>query len=85
MQREIEKAYQVESLVYAVRLQDGQDGIGRVELALPAKSPDSRLAVLIDDRWLGICETPAQDGRRGAQAQPGRGLRLVHAVFVAIT
>lgn len=62
MQREIEKAYQVESLVYAVLLQDGQDGIGRVELALPAPSPDSRLAVLIDNRYLGILETPAQDG-----------------------
>ncbi|MFH1907842.1 MAG: FHA domain-containing protein [Chloroflexota bacterium] len=62
MQREIEKAYQVESLVYAARLQDGQDGIGRVELALPAPSPDSRLAVLIDNSYLGILETPAQDG-----------------------
>lgn len=62
MQQEIEKAYQVESLVYAVQLQDGQDSVGRVELALPAKSPDSRLAVLIDDRWLGILETPAQEG-----------------------
>ena len=62
MQNEIEKAYQVESLAYAVRLQDGQDGVGRLELSLPAKSPDSRLAVLIDDRWLGILETPAQEG-----------------------
>jgi hypothetical protein len=62
MQAEIEKAYQVESLVYAVQLQDGQDGIGRVELALPAKSADSRLAVLIDDRWLGLLETPAEGG-----------------------
>lgn len=62
MQREIAKAYQVESLAYAVRLQDGQDGIGNVELALPAPSPDSRLAVLVDGRYLGILETPAQDG-----------------------
>ncbi len=62
MQRDIEQAYQVESLVYAVRLKDGQDGIGRVELALPAKSPNSRLAMLVDDRWLGILETPAQNG-----------------------
>jgi hypothetical protein len=62
MQREIEQAYQVESLVYAVRLQDGQDGVGRVELALPAQSPGSRLAMLVDDRWLGVLETPAQGG-----------------------
>ena len=62
MQREIEASYQVESMLYAVRLPDGQDGTGRVELSLPAKSPDSRLAVLVDDRWLGVLETPAQDG-----------------------
>jgi hypothetical protein len=62
MKHEIEKAYQVESLVYAVGLQDGQDGTGRVELALPAPSPDSRLAVLIDNSYLGILETPAQEG-----------------------
>jgi hypothetical protein len=62
MLREIEASYQVESMLYAVRLPDGQDGTGRVELALPAKSPDSRLAVLVDDRWLGVLETPAQGG-----------------------
>jgi len=62
MQGEIEKNYQVDSLVYAVRLQDGDDGSSRVELSLPAPSPDSRLAVLVDDRYLGILETPAQEG-----------------------
>jgi hypothetical protein len=62
MQSEIEKAYQIDSLVYAIKLQDGQDGIGRAELSLPAPSPEARLAVLIDDRWLGVLETPAEGG-----------------------
>jgi len=62
MRREIEKAYQVESLAYSVQLQHGQDGIGSFELALPAPSPGSHLAVLVDGQYLGILETPAQDG-----------------------
>jgi flagellar basal body-associated protein FliL len=62
MQADIEKAYQVDSLLYAVSLKDGEDGTGRVDLSLPAPSPDSQLAVLVDDRYLGILETPAQDG-----------------------
>ena len=62
MQRAIDKGYTVDSLAYSVRLQDGQDGIGKTELALPAASPESRLAVLVDDRYLGVFDTPAVDG-----------------------
>jgi hypothetical protein len=73
MQAEIEKNYQVESLAYAAVLQDGQDGIGQMELALPARSPDSRLAVLVGDKWLGILEAPAQDGVFHISAYPSLG------------
>ncbi len=62
MQADIEKAYKVDSLLYAVNLKNGEDGTGRVDLNLPAPSPDARLAVLVDDRYLGILETPAEDG-----------------------
>jgi len=73
MQTEIEKNYQVESLAYAAVLQDGQDGIGQIDLALPAKSPDSRLAVLVGDKWLGILETPAQNGVFHIGSHPSLG------------
>jgi hypothetical protein len=73
MQTEIEKNYQVESLAYAAVIQDGQDGIGQLDLALPAKSPDSRLAVLVGDKWLGILETSAQDGVFHIGAYPSLG------------
>ena len=73
MQTEIEKNYQVESLAYAALLQDGQDGIGQIDLALPAKSPDSRLAVLVDNQWLGVLETPAQDGVFHIGSHPSLG------------
>lgn len=73
MQTEIEKSYQVESLAYATVLQDGQDGVGQMDLALPAKSPDSQLAVLVDDKWLGILDTPAQDGVFHIGSHPSLG------------
>lgn len=73
MQTEVEKNYQVESLAYAAVLQDGQDGIGQMDLALPAKSANSQLAVLVDDKWLGVLETPAQDGVFHIGAHPSLG------------
>ena len=60
MQKQLEKAYTVDSLAYSVSAD--QDGTGQVKLSLPAPSPDSRLAVLIDDKYIGILDVEPQNG-----------------------
>jgi hypothetical protein len=61
MQQELEKAYTVESLAYSVSAVD-QDGMGQVKLSLPAPSADSRLAVLIDEKYAGVLDIEPQNG-----------------------
>ncbi len=61
MQAALAPAYQVESLAYSVVASD-QDGNGAAVLRLPAPSPDSRLMVLVDNRFLGLLDVAPQDG-----------------------
>ena len=58
---EIEKAYQVESLAYAVSAPES-DGIGRAELRFPAASPQARLGILVDGRYLGELGLAPENG-----------------------
>ncbi len=61
LQTELEKSYQVDSLAYSVQ-STNLDGAGRAELRLPAPSPNSRLAVLVDDQYLAIMPGAPENG-----------------------
>lgn len=61
MQRELEQAYTVESLAYSVAA-GSVDGVGRATMSLPAPSPASRIAVLVDDRFMAILPIVPQNG-----------------------
>ncbi len=62
MQQALEKAYKIESLAYSVST-NSPDTSGRASLSLPAPSPDSRLAVLLDDKYAGVLDIQPQNGR----------------------
>ncbi len=62
MQSEVEKYYTVDGMAYSAVLPPGEGSSGQVTLSLPAPSPNSRLAVLVDDRMLGLLDTPIQGG-----------------------
>jgi hypothetical protein len=57
----IEKSYKIESNAYAVTAEG--IGPGRPTLRIPAGPPGSRLAVLVDNRYLGVLDVAPQDGQ----------------------
>jgi hypothetical protein len=61
MAAEIEKSYQIESYAYAVTAESV--GPGRPTLRIPAGAPGSRLAMLVDNRYLGVLDVAPQDGQ----------------------
>ncbi len=61
MQSELEQEYTVDSLAYSITA-NGMDGVGRASLSLPAPSPKSQLAVLVDDQFLAILPNEPQNG-----------------------
>jgi len=60
MTSQLEQAYQIESLAYSISA--AQDGSAAPTLSLPAPSPASRLAVLVDDRYAGVLDLEPQNG-----------------------
>jgi hypothetical protein len=61
MTAEIEKSYKIESNAYAVTAESV--GPGRPTLRIPAGAPGSRLAMLVDNRYLGVLDVAPQDGQ----------------------
>jgi hypothetical protein len=61
MAAEIDKSYKIESRAYAVSAESV--GPGRPTLRIPAGPPGSRLAMLIDNRYLGVLDVAPQDGQ----------------------
>jgi hypothetical protein len=61
MQADLEQAFTIETPAYSVAAA-GVDGAGRAQLSLPAPSPDSRLAVLVEDQYLALLPITPQDG-----------------------
>ena len=62
MAAEIEKSYKIESHTYAVSAAESV-GAGRPTLRIPAGPPGARLAVLVDNRYLGVLDIASQDGQ----------------------
>lgn len=61
MQDELAETYHLDSLTYSV-IATTLDGAGRAALQLPAPSPDSRLAVLVDDQFLALLPGAPENG-----------------------
>jgi hypothetical protein len=56
------------SSVYSLELDNDSDVIGTVPLSFPASSPDDRVAVLLDRRYLAVLSVEPADGRLTVQA-----------------
>lgn len=66
---ELGRLFSIETPFYQVVA--GQDGRGRAELSFPAAGPESRVAVVIDDEYVALLETPPTDGVIRVQAFVG--------------
>lgn len=57
---ELQRLYTLETPFYAVMAE--QDGRGAATLSFPAASPESRVALLLDNEYLALLDTPPQNG-----------------------
>lgn len=61
--RAFDDQYSVESLAYNLSAKGAADTARQGTLVFPAKSPDDRLAVVIDNQFVGILSITPQDGK----------------------
>jgi hypothetical protein len=59
---QIDRDFEILSLAYSVVAAGDSDGKGQAVLRFPAASPEARLAVVIDDTYLGLLELEPQEG-----------------------
>jgi len=62
LKRLLKQHFDIGSMAYSVSTQDQDDGTGHATLKLPASSPDDRLAVIVDRRYVGLLSVRPQDG-----------------------
>ena len=58
----IAEDYEIESLAYSVVTTGEGDGVGLAELTFPSDGPDDRLAVIIDDTYVGVLSVVPENG-----------------------
>jgi hypothetical protein len=54
LEKSLKGDYILESRIYSIQLKNSLDATERSQLVIPAASPDSRLAVLIDGKYFGV-------------------------------
>ena len=59
---QIDSDYEIRSLAYSVVASGDSDGKGQAVLRFPAASPEARLAVVVDDTYLGLLELEPEGG-----------------------
>jgi len=68
---QIASDFEIRSLAYSVVADGDSDGKGQAVLRFPAASPEARLAVVIDDTYLGLLELEPEGGYLTIQTHVG--------------
>lgn len=71
LSRMLEESYNVRSEAYSISTAGDQDAAGRAELRFPAPSPEARLGVIVDQKYLAILATEPRDGALWVQPRLG--------------